>query len=49
MMKHPKVIDVTPDGSELVVVEKYSLKYMVYLCGYLARKVIRKVRRKCRG
>lgn len=40
-----RVIGVTDDGSEFIVADTKSVKYMKYLFGYMIRKALRFVRK----
>lgn len=42
-----RVIGVTDDGSEFIVADTRSVKYIKYLCGYMLRKAVRRVRKMC--
>lgn len=38
-MKSPTVIGVTKDGSEFIVVDRYSVRYILILAGRFARYI----------
>lgn len=40
-----QVIGVTDDGSEFIVADTKSVKYIKYLLGYMLRKTVRRVRK----
>lgn len=40
-----RVIGITDDGSEFIVADTKSVKYIKYLCGYMLRKAVRHVRK----
>ena len=44
-----RVIDVTEDGSDFVVVDTRSLAYAKYLLGYALRKMARRMREVING
>lgn len=39
IMKRPVVIDVTDDGGGFVVVERYSIKWLVHVIGFFVRRL----------